>query len=447
MQESEERFRLLADRAPVMIWMSDAQGGCQYLNAALRAFWGVGADDLATFDWRKTMHPNDEPVITGAVIAAIAAEAPLNVQGRYFDAAGAERVMRTNGEPRFSPEGQFLGMIGVNVDITETVAAQQALEASTRRLQKVADSAPAMIWTADGQGQLTFHNARWSSYAGPASPNDATWLTALFHAGDAEECARAWREALESGADMEFEARLRRHDDAFRWFLVRANPVRDDKGRILEWCGSCTDIHDRKLYEQHQKLLLDELNHRVKNTLTVVQSLALQTFRNPLDPVLARKAFDGRLAALASAHTLLTRSNWESADLRSLVDEAVVVCGQAAERIARSGPALTVSPKQALSIALVLHELSTNAVKHGALCAAEGGVLLNWRVDGIGNLELTWREHGGPPVQAPQTRGFGSVLLERAVAHDVNGRAQMRFETQGLYYVLTLPLTEREAHA
>jgi two-component sensor histidine kinase len=223
--------------------------------------------------------------------------------------------------------------------------------------------------------------------------------------------------------------------------------VRDNRGRILEWCGSCTDIHDRKLYEQHQKLLLDELNHRVKNTLTVVQSLALQTFRNPLNPVLARKAFDGRLAALASAHTLLTRSNWESADLGSLVDQAIVVCGQAAERIERSGPALTVSPKQALSIALVLHELSTNAVKHGALSAAEGGVLLNWGVDGAGDLEFTWREHSGPPVQAPQSRGFGSVLLERAVAHDVNGRAQMRFETQGLHYVLTLPLTESEADA
>ncbi|MFZ2029001.1 MAG: PAS domain S-box protein [Vitreimonas sp.] len=447
LKESEERFRLLADRAPVMIWMSDATGGCQYLNAALRSFWGVEENDLASFDWRKTMHPDDEPAVTAALIAAIGAAAPFKVQGRYFDAAGAVRVVRTNGEPRFSPEGQFLGMIGVNVDVTESVAAQEALEAGSRRLQTVADSAPAMIWTATREGRLTFHNERWSSYAGQTNASGDAWLTELLHSGDAEACTAAWRQALSSGADMEFEARLRRRDGVFRWFLVRASLVRDSKGRVLEWCGSCTDIHDRKLYEQHQKLLLDELNHRVKNTLTVVQSLALQTFRNPVDPAAARKAFDGRLAALAAAHTLLTRSNWESADLGSLVTDATMVCGEAANRIFRSGPSLTLSPKQALSIALVLHELCTNAVKHGALSLARGQVDLTWTLEEAGQLSLAWREQGGPPVRAPSARGFGTVLLERAVAHDVNGRAEMRFEPHGLEYILTLPLAEGEGNA
>jgi PAS domain S-box-containing protein len=447
LKESEERFRMLADSAPVMIWMSDDQGACLYLNAALRGFWGVGEASLADFDWRRTMHPDDEPSITKAVIEAIEAAAPFKVQGRYFDAAGAIRMVRTTGEPRFSPEGGFLGMIGVNVDITEAIAAQEALEATSRRLQTVADSAPAMIWTTDPQGRLTFHNERWSIYAGEADVKGIAWLTSRLHAADADACIAAWRQALDRQADLEFEARLRRSDGAFRWFLVRASPVIDPRGRIFEWCGSATDIHDRKLAEQQQKLLLDELNHRVKNTLTVVQSLALQTFRSPLDPASARKAFDGRLAALAAAHTLLTRSNWESADLASLIGEAIAVCGDAARRIRWAGPALTLSPKQALSIALVLHELCTNAVKHGALSAPGGRVDLKWEEDETGRLILSWRERGGPIVQAPQSRGFGTVLLERAVAHDINADAEMRFEAQGLQYVLTLPLATEDGHA
>jgi two-component sensor histidine kinase len=129
------------------------------------------------------------------------------------------------------------------------------------------------------------------------------------------------------------------------------------------------------------------------------------------------------------------------------VDEAIVVCGEAAGRIVRAGPALALTPKQALSIALVLHELCTNAVKHGALSEAGGGVDLSWRLDETGRLELSWREHDGPLVRPPDTRGFGTVLLEKAVVHDVGGEAEMKFHQRGLHYSLTLPMSEGEAHA
>ena len=447
LKESEERFRMLADRAPVMIWMSDAQGQCLYLNAALRNFWGVAEGRLEQFDWRTMMHPDDEPRISAAVVEGIAATQPFSVQGRYFDAASEVRIVRTRGEPRFAPDGQFLGMVGVNVDLTEIVNAQEALETSRRRLQTVADSAPAFIWMTDAQGVLTFHNKRWSEYTGASALADADWLTEMVHQDDAAQCVALWRQALESGEPVEFEARLRRRDGEFRWFLVRASAVKDAQGEVVEWAGSSAEIHDRKLSEQRQKLLLDELNHRVKNTLTVVQSLALQTFRSTSDPVNARKAFDGRLAALAAAHTLLTKSNWESADLHSLINEALQVCGEADDRVAREGPALLLRPKQALSVALVLHELCTNALKHGALSAAGGAVELSWRLIGGSTLELKWREHGGPIVLEPDARGFGTVLLERAVVHDLGGQAQIRFEPAGIKYVLALSLAGQEHDA
>lgn len=331
-------------------------------------------------------------------------------------------------------------MIGVNVDVTEIVAAQEGLEESRRRLQMVADSAPALIWMADSQGGLTFHNERWLAYMGGPNLDDRDWLRARLHPEDAEVCLARWRNALQTGEPVDFEARFRRHDGEFRWFLMRASAVRDMRGQIAEWAGSSADIHDRKLYEQRQKLLLDELNHRVKNTLTVVQSLALQTFRSTSDPTIARKAFDGRLAALAQAHTLLTQSNWDSAEFSSVVDEALLVCGEGGERVRRAGPRLMLEPKQTLSVALVLHELCTNAIKHGALSTPRGGVDLTWKMVGEGSLELEWREHDGPPVTSPETRGFGTVLLERAVVHDLGGAARLRFDRCGVQYVLSFPL-------
>ena len=167
--------------------------------------------------------------------------------------------------------------------------------------------------------------------------------------------------------------------------------------------GVNVDITDRERADAQRELLLAELNHRVKNTLAVVQAIAHQTLKNT-DLDKARVAFDGRLAALAAAHNLLTQANWESASLEQIIRDALHAQATSADRLVTSGPRVLLPPKQALAITMALHELFTNAVKYGAFSDESGRIELDWNVSGAPEPRLTinWREGGGPAVVPPQ---------------------------------------------
>ncbi|HEX8578082.1 MAG TPA: sensor histidine kinase, partial [Allosphingosinicella sp.] len=201
------------------------------------------------------------------------------------------------------------------------------------------------------------------------------------------------------------------------------------------------DISQRKKAEEHQRLLINELNHRVKNTLALVQGLALQSFRDGRDPAEARTAFQHRLAALAAAHDLLTRESWEGATLRGLAEGALGHLIGQERRVEISGPDVTLGPKAAVSLVMALHELSTNASKYGALSVPSGRVTVAWTLDGD-RLRLEWREQGGPPVTAPGRRGFGLRMIERALAADLGGGVAMEFEPTGLICRIEASLAE-----
>jgi PAS domain S-box-containing protein len=304
---SEERFRLMAENAPVMIWISDAGGRCLHLNRAQREAWGVPADGVAAFDWRTTMHPDDAPRIGATVAAALETAQEFTVDGRYRVADGRMRIFRTTACPYFSAGGVLMGMIGVNVDIT----------------------------------------------------------------GETEAAA-------------------------------------------------------------HRELVFGELNHRVKNTLALVQAMARQTLKGAGAAPFAA-AFEGRLANLAVAHGLLTRANWEAVPLGELISDALMLGRDPRRRVEAEGPEVSLAPKQALAIAMALHELQTNAAKHGALSVDAGRVEVGWSVEGEPpTLCLTWRERGGPPVTEPAKRGFGLFMIERILAQDLGGEVEVAFAPDGL---------------
>jgi two-component sensor histidine kinase len=216
----------------------------------------------------------------------------------------------------------------------------------------------------------------------------------------------------------------------YRWARSRAFPRRDESGTIIYWYGTTEDIHERKLAEDRQRLLINELNHRVKNTLATVQAIAFQTLKGDIPLAEARARFEARLLALSRAHNMLTDRNWEGATLARIVTEAV---GHLAgpDRIEFAGPRIWLSPRAALALALALHELSTNAAKYGALSVEEGKVSIRWDVNGD-RLRLVWAEQGGPPVTTPARRGFGSRLIERGLAADLGGTARIGFEPTGV---------------
>jgi two-component sensor histidine kinase len=215
----------------------------------------------------------------------------------------------------------------------------------------------------------------------------------------------------------------------------------DETGAFQGFVGLAMDITEARRAEEHQRLLINELNHRVKNTLATIQSLARQTLRDGVDARDARERLTERLLALSAAHNVLTRENWEGADLSEIAHEAMRPYQEPSDgRVRICGPRARLAPNAALALSMALHELATNAVKYGALSSAEGRVSLDWEPNAAGDaMDLTWREAGGPPVNAPGAKGFGSRLLA-SLSGELGGPAEIDYAPGGLTCRLKAPL-------
>lgn len=227
------------------------------------------------------------------------------------------------------------------------------------------------------------------------------------------------------------------------------SPVMNEAGEVQWISGHTRDITELKKTQEHLELVLHELNHRVKNTLATIQSLAMQTFRNATDRDAALADFEARLLGLSNAHNALTRTHWESADLRTIATQALApfhVEGRHAERVRIAGDSIKLRPQAVLAIAMCLHELASNAVKYGALSTSLGHVDLGWEVAG-NRLVLTWRETGGPPVAAPTRSGFGSRLIRQGVARELDGTVELEFREDGVVCTVACPLSETRARS
>ncbi|CAN5742512.1 hypothetical protein BH11PSE1_BH11PSE1_04880 [soil metagenome] len=218
-------------------------------------------------------------------------------------------------------------------------------------------------------------------------------------------------------------------------------PILDAGGQAAGVFVEGSDVTDRVRAEEQQKLLLDELNHRVKNTLATVQSIAAQTLRTSPEPTAFRHAFESRLMALSSTHDLLTASSWRSADLRAILRAEFRPHG--VERYRLEGPDLGLSPARALALGLLFHELATNAAKYGALSSPDGCVRVHWSVEaaeGRDRLVIVWTEEKGPAVIAPTRKGFGSRLIERSLRGELGGEAMLEYRADGIHCRVVLPL-------
>jgi PAS domain S-box-containing protein len=443
LRDSEARFRLMSEHAPVMIWMSHPDGSCLYLNRMLRSFWNVDEAAVAHFDWQTTIHPGDAPDIAARIQNAIRERSSVTLKGRYRNGEGEYRVLQTDARPRFSAQDEFLGMIGVNVDVTERELAEQSLRQSEERFRLAVEAAPSGMVMTDGAGVIVMANANAATLLGYA-PDEL--IGRPIEALVPERFKRthpAYREtyrgrptsrAMGDGRDL-FALRK---DGTELPVEIGLSPIETPTGPMV--IAAVVDISGRKRGEAQRELLLAELNHRVKNTLAVVQAIARQTFRNA-GAQEARKAFEGRLAALAVAHNLLTRENWENASLERLAAEALHADDANGQRVVLAGPRVLLPPKQALAITMALHELFVNAVKYGALSRDGGRVVLEWqREDGPEpRLRLIWREAGGPEVSAPTNSGFGTFLVERALAQDLEGSVSMDYAPSGLVCRIDAP--------
>jgi two-component sensor histidine kinase/DNA-binding response OmpR family regulator len=270
-------------------------------------------------------------------------------------------------------------------------------------------------------------------------------VNALIHPDDVDRVVDALRGVTTDAKTVHVEFRVRRPSGELRWCVGVAAASFDGQGRIVRLSGVTVDRTDRKLAEDRQMLLAEEVDHRARNVVAVVQSIMRLTRAGDMESYIS--AVDGRIRALSNAHKLLSRSRWEGADLRKLADEEFAPYSvDGVEKVSISGPSVLLQPNIAQTLALALHELATNAAKYGALSAVSGRVELSWELR-PGRLELSWVEAGGPKIGRPTTRGYGTRVITMGIESQLGGGVNFDWDREGLRCMLSIPRDGKSAPA
>jgi two-component system, chemotaxis family, CheB/CheR fusion protein len=369
----------------------------------------------------------------------------LTVIEKEVSLADEETFFLMRIRPYRTVEKVIDGIVITFVDITEREKATRALRASEQRLAAIVDQATVGVAESDLNGRFVLVNSRFCEMVGHSAEElRGLRMQDITHPEDWPRNLESFRHLTGEGKSFEIEKRYVRPDGSIVWAHSNVAAVTDRDGRPRRAVVVSLDITERKRADEHRQLMLQELNHRVKNTLATVQSVAMQTLSNTQDTALAREQFDSRLMALSKAHDILTQESWEGAPLRQIIDQTVAPHSPPGrDRFDVEGPKVWLTPKHALTLALALHELCTNAVKYGALSNDEGRVRIEWTVagtDGARELRMHWTEIDGPRVAPPKRRGFGSRLIERGLGQDLGGVVRIDFAPTGVTCSINAPL-------
>lgn len=443
-------YRAVIEGTPAMLWLGDANGKCVFLNKMLRDFWGVSLEDIPSFDWTGSVHPDDVARLAGPFRAAMETQTPMQVEARYRRADGVYRILRTSAEPRFSETGEFLGMVGVNTDVTEQRENEETLRQTMESLS-LATKASRLGWGTWDTGAGT---AEWDTRGREilGLPQGAVTAEDWFQRVHPED-----RAVLQGEIDACVEGH-RAFDVIYRVCHPDGTVVRvHGTGSLERTSGGVTgtgmvrDVTEQAREEEFKQLVIQELGHRIKNLLGLVSSLVSQT-RATGDVAEFKSALQGRLRALGASLGSVGgagQGGAETTDLHEL-SEAVLrpYLLDRPDSIRISGPRLRLPARHGRIVGLALHELTTNAVKYGALSCPGGHVELSWAFDDAADcnrLDVVWSEVGGPPVTPPEERGFGSRLLQEIIALETGAGSDLDFASTGIRYTLNLPIERAPA--
>lgn len=411
------------------------------------------------------VHPDDVERVRDEIDRAMSGDGVFLCEYRLI-ANGVERWVLVRGQTYFDAKGDAARLPGIAVDITdrrriETDLAEtaRALSESEARFRVLADAMPQMVWSTLPDGFHDYYNARWYEFTGvPLGSTDGEGWNDMFHADDRDRAWTVWRRSLETGEPYEIEYRLRHHSGVYRWTLGRAVAVRDEAGEITRWFGTLTDIDELKRLEQGRELVSQELSHRIKNIFAVVTALVALSARQYPEAKAFSASLRTRIAALARAHefvrphTETSKTTIGATTLHSFLSDLFKAYADetGAPRVVIEGDDAVFDDQAATSVALLFHELATNAAKYGALSEKGGLVSLRTARD-EDRFVLTWTETGGPPIQNPPARtGFGSSLATLSVQGQLGGRLDREWGPEGLKIIVDLPATalsrRRAAH-
>lgn len=323
------------------------------------------------------------------------------------------------------------------------VRAAMALRESERRHRLIFEQARDIIFTADLDQTISAVNPAAAAAIGLPAEQIIGRCIADFIPPDAFDKTTAMlRQKLNEGGMTRYELPVYANGRVRQWDINSALTI-DVDGNPIGLHAVARDVTDQRAFEEQQRLLINELNHRVKNTLALVQGLAMQSFKQNRSAAEGQDIFQARLRMLAAGHDLLTQEKWEGATVRALVADAIAPYAGDPGRITATGDHVVLAPQAAISLVMALHELCTNAAKYGALSTPDGRITIHWTLDDRGRFALQWQESGGPPVVVPERQGFGLRMIERALSTDLEGQVSIAFEPGGINCRITAKLPEQ----
>ncbi|HVI28659.1 PAS domain S-box protein [Hansschlegelia sp.] len=451
LRETRELFRLIVESArDYAIFVTDAEGRITHWFPGAQAVFGWTAEEAQgqtssiTFTPEDRAKGKDEKELTTARENGVAPDVRwhLRKDGSRVFVYGAVTALR-------DADGALQGFAKIAQDVTKRHEAERALEASRRQLQTLVEGIPQLVWRSGDGGEWLWSSPQWSRFTGLSQGESAGlgWLDAI-HPDDRDDARRAWREASRD-ARLAGEWRIREAATGrYRWFATRASPVQTGEDRVREWFGTSTDVDELRKLQDAQKVLVSELQHRTRNLLGVVSSIAIQTAGNSASLADFSSRFAGRIAALSRVQGLLSRAEQEPVDIRTLIDLelAALAADALGDRIELAGPKALLESSTVQTLALALHELATNARKYGGLAGDVGRLSVTWAIVASEDdsrqpvLRVEWLEQGAPLADQNRGRkGYGRELIEDALPYALGARTSFELREDGVRCVIELP--------
>lgn len=412
-------------------------------NKAAEAIFGYSAKEIVGASIR-TLIPDDLQAEEDTILASIVrGERVPRFETVRLHKDGSLVPLSVTVSPVRNAEGEVVAASKVAHDLTDEKRLLRQIEETEDRFRLLADNIAQLAWIAEKDGSIFWYNKRWFDFTGTTLEEMSGWgWQGVHHPDHIERVNERWRHHIDSGDEWADTFPLRGADGEFRWFLSRALPIRGEQGETLFWFGTNTDVTEMRDAEQRIELLMREVNHRAKNMLAIVQSLARSSDVSR-DGFIER--FEQRIQALAANQDLLVNRAWSRVPVRDMIDTHLAFLSDTLARCEYSGPDLMLTPASVEVLSMAIHELAINALKYGALSNETGRLDIVWNVEdaeGRENFVMEWRESGGPPVTGVSKKGFGSRIIVDVPRIKLNAAVAQDFASSGLVWTLSCPLAE-----
>lgn len=456
LRKSEERLLRFGEASQDVLWIRNADTfQWEYLTPAFETIYGLDRDVALRGDnmanWLDLIVPEDRERAAAHLQRVRDGERVTFEYRIQRPTDGGIRWLRNTDFPITDKEGRIAHIGGIGHDITEIKETEEALAAAEQRQRALLEGIPQLVWRARDGGKWTWASPQWTAYTGRSdiASRDWGWLEPV-HPDDRDKALQSWSAAAETGG-FEVEYRIRQADSkSYRWFHTRATAVRNDAGAIVEWLGTSTDVDDLRSLQERQQVLVAELQHRTRNLMGIVRSMAENTVRASADLPDFRQRFRDRLDALARVQGLLSRLNEHGrVTFDELIETELSAMDGKANKVKLAGPkGIELRSSTVQMLAMTLHELATNAVKYGALQQPQAMLSVTWALEPDATdrrpwLHIDWREsnvvmsgNGG----VPHGTGQGRELIERALPYQVNAKTSYALRPDGVHCTISIPI-------